>query len=287
VNWRNLLRLLTCATLLLAPSLGNATVEWNIEKTLNLKNPPIDIAVSRNGKWIFILTAGGQIAIYSSAGLLEDTITVGPGIDRIKEGPDENILVLGNHETAAVQVLSLEFIQKINIAGAPVLGDTDAPVTIVVFAEFQCPYCSQLAPLLKKVIERYPGKVKLVFKHYPLKMHSVALAAATAAEVAGKTGEFWEFHDRLFQVTHQLSNEKIVEIAGDMGFDKEKFEKQMKDPSLLNRIQADIADGTKAGVQGVPKVFINGRPLKDRSSEGFDKMINEELRKLSAHKKTP
>ena len=116
-------------------------------------------------------------------------------------------------------------------------------------------------------------------------MHSFSLVSAVAAEVAGKSGKFWEFHDRLFEVLDKLSNEKILDIAVELGFDRAEFEKQMKDPAIFNRIQADIGDGGQAGVQGVPKVFINGRQLKERTLDGFQKMINAELEKMALQPK--
>ena len=114
-----------------------ATVEWDIKKTLKLKDAPLDLAVSRNGKWIFVLTTAGEIAIYSATGFLEDTVSVGAHVNRITAGPEENLLLVSDREDKSVQVVSLDFIQKINTAGAPFRGKADAPVTMVVFSEFQ------------------------------------------------------------------------------------------------------------------------------------------------------
>lgn len=135
------------------------------------------------------------------------------------------------------------------------------------------------------MLEQNPGKVNIVFKHYPLKIHKFALSAAIAAEVAAKTGEFWVFHDALFENYRQLSNEKILDIAADLGFDRSVFEKQLQDPALYRRIQLDINDGVQAGVQGVPKVFINGRALKKRTLKGFQELIDRELEKIETGKK--
>lgn len=134
------------------------------------------------------------------------------------------------------------------------------------------------------MLEKNSGKVNIVFKHYPLKIHKFALQAAVAAEAAAKTGEFWVFHDALFENYRQLSNEKILDIAVDLGFDRGMFEKQMQDPALYRRIQSDINDGVQAGVQGVPKVFINGRALKERTFKGFQEMIDRELEKIETEK---
>lgn len=111
------------------------------------------------------------------------------------------------------------------------------------------------------------------------------MVSAAAAEVAAKSGKFWEFHDRLFQEHDQLSIEKILNIAVELGFDRVEFEKQLKDPAILNRIQADIGDGVQADVQGVPKVFINGRQLKKRNLDGFQDLIDQELEKMALHPK--
>jgi protein-disulfide isomerase len=116
-------------------------------------------------------------------------------------------------------------------------------------------------------------------------MHAFAMVSAAAAEVAATSRKFWVFHDRLFQEHDQLSIEKILNIAVELGFDRTEFEKQMKDPAIFNRIQTDIGDGGQAGVQGVPKVFINGRQLKERTLDGFQKMINAELERMALQPK--
>ncbi|MDX9788255.1 MAG: thioredoxin domain-containing protein [Desulfobacterales bacterium] len=262
-------------------SLGWAEVEWRVQKTLELTHSPVDVAVSRSGKWIFVLTEAGELFVYSSQGVLNDTIVVGSNVNRIQEGPEEHLLLLTDRKNNTVKVLALEFIQLINIEGSPVRGEENAPVTIVLFAEFQCPYCARMAPLLKQVLAQNKGKVKLVFKHFPLKMHKFALVAAAASEVAANTGEFWEFHDRLFDEYDSLSDEKILTIAADLGFDRAEFEEKMKAPDLFRRIQADINDGLQADVKGVPKVFINGRQLTERTLDGFQKLIDAELKKTA------
>lgn len=126
-----------CVSVLATVSVGLAVVEWDIQKNLTLKHAPRDLAVSRNGKWIYILTDAGEISIYSSDGILQDTLGVGSQIDRIQEGPSEDVLFVSNRADNRVQILSLEFVQEINTAGAPVRGDANAPVSIAVFAEFQ------------------------------------------------------------------------------------------------------------------------------------------------------
>jgi len=139
-------------------------------------------------------------------------------------------------------------------------------------------------PLLEQVLEKNSKKVKLAFKNFPIRSHKFAATAAMAALVAQGHGKFWEFHDRLFENYDSLSNEKIREIARDLGLGEAKFEEGLKNPLLVSRIRRDIQDGKNAGVDGTPTIFINGRRLRNRSMEGFQKLIDKELGKLEKSK---
>jgi protein-disulfide isomerase len=276
IRWR----LLSWCLILMAffPAVGAwGRIDWNIDQTLKIAQPFRDMTVSREGKWIFVLTCSGQVAVYNADGTLADTLDLGPHIDAITAGPREDQLLVHNSNDHTVQVISIEVVHDIPIGESPVEGDPAAPVTITVFADFQCPYCRQLNPLLDQVIEKNQGKVKLVFKQFPLKMHPFALEAALASEVAAKAGKFWDFHDLLFDNQNELSHKKILDVATDLGFDRAAFEKEMTDPDNYKRIEADIEEGVKAGVRGVPSVFINGKELKHRSLEGFQTLIDAAL----------
>lgn len=134
-------------------------------------------------------------------------------------------------------------------------------------------------PLLEQVLETYPGKVKIVFKNFPLRNHKNAMKAATAALAAGDQGKFWEFHDLLFKNYKGLNDKKINDIAVVLQLDQTEFEQKMKTPEIANQIQQDTVDGRKAGVRGTPVVFINGKLLRDRSFNGFKVIIDEALKK--------
>ncbi|MCP4374434.1 MAG: thioredoxin domain-containing protein [Deltaproteobacteria bacterium] len=135
-------------------------------------------------------------------------------------------------------------------------------------------------PLLEQVLEKYPDDVKIVFKNFPLRNHKFALKAATAALAAQSQGKFWEFHDLLFKNYNKLNDQKISEIALELGLDQTEFEKKMKDPKITAMIRRDVRDGAQAGVRGTPTIFINGRRLNDRFLEGFQAAIDKELQKL-------
>ena len=116
---------------------SHAAVEWDVAGTLNLKQKPRDAAIAPNGRWIYVLTYEGEILIYSSNGKLEDTISVGKSVEGIKVGPREDVLLLTSGKDKTVQLIILDFIQEINVSGAPFKGNTDAPVAVATFNDFE------------------------------------------------------------------------------------------------------------------------------------------------------
>jgi len=123
--------------LLAIPFQAGARVEWRIENTLKTGQPPLDVAVSPNGKLIFVLTADGSILIYDRDGKIEDTIKVGAHIDQIRVGPGDEQLYATSRQNQTVEVITLNFIRQINVSGSPSKGRTDAPVIVTVFSDFQ------------------------------------------------------------------------------------------------------------------------------------------------------
>ncbi len=118
-------------------SYAAASVEWNVQKTLQLESAPIDVALSPDGKRIFVLNDQGQILIYSSAGSFLNRVDVGRQFDHIKVSPRGDQLILNSRKTKSVQVITLDFIQNINVSGSPIKGSQDAPVVIAVFDDFE------------------------------------------------------------------------------------------------------------------------------------------------------
>lgn len=119
--------------------------------------------------------------------------------------------------------------------------------------------------------------MKLVFKNFPLRNHKFAWPAAIAALAANKQGKFWELHDQLYENYNRLSDQKIREIAQQVGLDMEKFDKDLKDPKLKAIVERDFQEGARAGVRGIPTIFVNGRQLRNRSFQGFQAAIEKEL----------
>jgi len=280
MKFRSAVCMLTVLVVLLGFSAGHATVELVSLKTLNLDSPPLDMAVSTNGKMIFILTDQHELLIQSTDGTVNEKVSVDAAVDGIEVGPREDILFLTSRRSKTIDVVSLDFIRPVNVDGSPFKGPADAPVVVAVFSDFQCPYCSRLVHVLDQVVEKYPETVKLVFKHYPIRSHKYAQKAALATMAADRQGKFWEFHDRLFENYKKLNDEMIDQVAADLGLDVAAFEKDLKDPALQKQLTRDIRDAQIAGVRGTPSIFVNGRKVRNRTLKGFETDIEKALGNL-------
>ena len=136
-NYTKFCYILVILMLLAIPFQAEAKVEWKLDNTVNTGQPPLDVAVSPNGQWIYVLTSAGSVIIYSSDGKLEDTIKVGTHIDQIKAGPGGEKLFATSRQNQTVEIIALNFIREINVKGSPSKGRKDARVTVTVFSDFQ------------------------------------------------------------------------------------------------------------------------------------------------------
>ena len=130
------------------------------------------------------------------------------------------------------------------------------------------------------MLEKYPQKVKLVFKNFPLNSHKYARKAAAAALAAHAQGRFWDFHDALFASYNKLNDVSVEEIRARLELDKNAFDTQREAPQVMDQIKRDIQWAREAGVRGTPSVFINGRSQRSRSLESFSAAVEAELRRL-------
>ncbi|WP_125776858.1 DsbA family protein [Antribacter gilvus] len=150
-------------------------------------------------------------------------------------------------------------------AGAHVLGNPEAPVTIVEFADLECPWCRDTAPVLHEAVERSEGQVRLVWRHFPLfSVHPHALTAALAAEVAGASGLFWAMEQRLFAHQDRLTDADLVEHAAAIGVPDPGSVVGEAAQTSADVVRRDYADGLAAGVEGTPTVFVNGMRCRGR-----------------------
>lgn len=167
---------------------------------------------------------------------------------------------------------------EVEIGDAPVRGDRDARVTIVEWADFECPFCSRVVPTLDQIEKEYGESVRIVFKHLPLDMHPNARAAHAAAEAAHRQGKFWAMHDRIFSNPRDLRAETFERYAREIGLDLDRYRKDVVSDEVRERIEGDLAQARKLGVTGTPSFFINGRNLSGAQPfPNFKRMIDEAL----------
>jgi len=166
----------------------------------------------------------------------------------------------------------------VSVDDDPALGPTTAPITILEFSDFQCPYCSRVLPTLKQVEERYGDRVRVVYRDFPLNFHPFAAKAAEAGACANEQGKFWEIHDKMFANQQKLGVEDLKGYAASLGLDAAVFGQCLDSGKYAEEWKKDLAEGTSYGVTGTPAFFINGRFLN--GAVPFDKfttIIDEEL----------
>jgi protein-disulfide isomerase len=189
--------------------------------------------------------------------------------DLRKSGPDVRVLFDAPRHT--IDVTSAD----------PSIGSASAPVTLVEFSDFQCPFCQRVAPTLKQVKDKYGDKVRVVWKDFPLtQIHPQAFKAGEAAHCAADQGKFWEYHDRLFANQQALQPNDLKKHAADLGLDATAFASCLDTSKYGERVRDGVAEGSRLGVNSTPTIYINGRVLSGAQPfETFVSLIDEELAK--------
>ena len=174
---------------------------------------------------------------------------------------------------------------EIDVSHAPALGPENAPIVIVEFSDFQCPFCAKAIPTLKEVVKRYPTQVRWLFKHFPLDFHADAPLAHQATLAASQQGKFWEMHDLIFMRQQKMKREDLIGYAQELGLKSEPFLAALDEEALKDGINRDVEEGRRLGVTGTPTFFINGRQLVGAQPIGqFISMIENEMRLGSVKK---
>ena len=162
----------------------------------------------------------------------------------------------------------------------PVRGVASAPVTIIEFSDYQCPFCARVNPTLEQVRKTYGDKVKIIFKDFPLPNHAQAPKAAEAAHCAGDQGKYWEMHDQLFANQRALNVPDLKQYAVTLGLDAAAFNQCLDSGKNGRLVAAGSAQGEQMGVNSTPTLYINGRPLIGAQPfEAFKQVIDDELAK--------
>ena len=165
----------------------------------------------------------------------------------------------------------------VGIDDDPILGAKDAMVTIIEFSDFECPYCRRVQPTLKRLLKEYEGKVRLVFRDFPLSFHKNAQKAAEASQCVGDQDKFWPYHDKLFEQT-ALSLDNLKKYASDMSLDMDKFNTCLDSGKYAQEVAKDMRDGQAVGVNSTPAFFVNGQPLSGAVPyERFQELVETAL----------
>ena len=285
-----MLKKLLCCSLLLVPMQlqaaspaaqnSSSVVNWTVKASWALPAKPLDFAQSLDNKKVFILTDDATVQVFTAEGQKLGFVPVDAGVNAIDIAPRGEMLYLLNSRDNSYTAMDVSFNQQIDLAGAPIRGKQDAPVTIVEFSDFQCPYCSKVMPVLEKVLAAYPDTVRVAFKHLPLsRIHPQAEPAARASIAAQKQGKFWELHDALFSLSEAgWARPDVIETAAkQVGLDMARFVSDWNSEETRMKLAKDIMDAQNADVSATPSLFINGKPVQDRSQEAIERMIVEAL----------
>jgi protein-disulfide isomerase len=170
-------------------------------------------------------------------------------------------------------------VYQISTDDQPSRGALNAPVTLVEFTDFQCPSCAAMQPVLERITAEYgEQRVRLVVRDFPLQQHANAFKAAEAAEAARAQGKYWEYAKLLFANQQALDVSKLKEYATQIGLDRAKFDAMIDSGQLSPKVQSDLNEGNRLGINATPSFFVNGRPLEERSYEALKAMIDAALK---------
>jgi Na+/H+ antiporter NhaA len=177
-----------------------------------------------------------------------------------------------------------DLVVPVDLAVDHVRGAREAPVTLVEYGDFECPYCRAAAPTIEELLERYPGRLRFVFRHLPLvDVHPNAALAAEAAEAAGAQGRFWEMHDTLYRNQDALGVSDLIGYARNLGLDADAFEADLRSGRFSRRVARDVSGAELSGVAGTPTFFINDLRHRGRYDiDAFDRAIRSTLRLIES-----
>ena len=192
----------------------------------------------------------------------------------------------------SVSLIALRFdpknVKEIALGNAPLKGPADAPITLIEYADFECPFCAAIVPVIDLLMERFPNQIRIAYKTYALPGHPHAPEAAYAALAAYRQGKFWEMQRTLFDNQQQLEKKDLFRYARQLDLDFTQFKKDFEDPELRKALQDDITQGDAAGVAGTPTIFVNNRQVPMEKLAPFYAEFEEWIRlELELSGKTP
>ncbi len=162
--------------------------------------------------------------------------------------------------------------------GINVRGPESAPVTLVEFSDFQCPACKSFEPIVEEVINKYPDRLRFIYRHYPLPQHDLAFKAAQAAQAADLQNKFWEYKKELFSIQENLKESYFEELARKLGLDLERFRKDFGDGETIKKVQLDLNDAKALNLNGTPSFFVNGKKIELSSYQDILRSVEAKLK---------
>ncbi len=269
------------AVLLIGSGPALAKTEYKLDREVQLDEKPIDTALAADGKNAYILTKKNILIYGLQEGRIVDTIPLEKKYNSISVAPKGNVLLLsrGGMFEKTISKITISHTFDIPIGTSPIIGPPDAQVTLTVFSDFECPYCSKEFPVIENLLKKYPRDLNVVFKHFPLRSHKFASRAAIAALAAEKQGKYVELSREMYKNFRSLNETTMKEYAEKVGLDMNKFEQGLKNSAFKQQIQRDQQLARNVGVRGVPSLYINSRAVKNRSLQGVARMVEQELKK--------
>lgn len=203
-------------------------------------------------------------------------------LERSRQQQKMQTYLAGLRDAAGV-TFSLEAARVALSGSGPAIGEDNAPVTVVEFSDYQCPYCKQAEPIVEELLERYADKIRFEYRHFPLEeIHPRARPAAEAATCAGAQGRFWDFHRLVFEKSPALSDDELRTYAESLSLDLAAYDACRSESAAREQVDSDLAAGKSAGVEGTPTFFINGISVIGGSIDDFAKVIDRELERVRA-----
>jgi len=190
---------------------------------------------------------------------------------------NETVNYLEQKFIPAQNLAAPNYVENVSTDDDPWLGTEAAPITIVEFADYQCPACAAAVPITETILEKYEGKVRFVYRDFPLNSHQYAFQAAEAAQCAGEQGHYWEMYNTLFSHQDNLDIEALENYAANLGLDTHQFNECLKDGKYVDEVEYDIAEALGYQVMSTPTFFVNGHRIIGANSVELEQKIIELL----------